>query len=800
MTVKGFGLGVWGGVTACCTCAKRNAPFVLLGLGLATACLDRPLVESHPTTSNLFVDQIVQSSVDKIDLLFMIDNSASMADKQEILKSAVPVLVTRLTSPICVNAQGEPTMENSVQGKCSNGKPEFPPVNDIHVGIVTSSLGSHGGDYCADSSAGGTAELTPDDHAHLLGTVRPPGGNFPTFDVAKTWNNTGFLAWDPDQKDLPTPGQTEQMPFQQSFQDMIAAVGERGCGFEASLESWYRFLIDPEPPANVGLVAVDSKHSLTSRGSSLVINPDGSTTCTGCDLDLLAQRKAFLRPDSLVAIVMLSDENDCSVRDDGQGWLVTKQAHLLPRSTAVCATNPNDPCCRSCGSESGAANCSPLATDPGCTLTTPTDDLRDAQNLRCFAQKQRFGVDLLYPTSRYVSALTQPTLTLQSDGKTQVPNPLFDSSGSGKPARSPSLVFLAGIVGVPWQDVADAPSLSGAGLKYLSAADLRTNNRWPVLLGDPSASPPVPPSDPFMVESPDARIGVNPITMDAIMPASSTSPIASPINGHEQNVPKQDDLQYACTFKLAQPKVCAAGDASCDCSVANAALSNSPLCQGAPANSQAYAKAYPGARELQVLKDFQDQGIVASICPKLTESANPESDPNYGYNPAVGAIIDRLKIALNGKCLPRPPEIDPNTKQVACEVIEARPSGCGDCSQPGRAPADAQLVSAVRSELQASGICGVSGKPDCSTFCQCQIEQESGTDLSACEQGQPLDTPGYCYIDDPKSPAVEHCPPTQKRVLQFIDSPSNRIPANDAVAFIACQGAPVTAQAGATGG
>jgi hypothetical protein len=55
-------------------------------------------------------------------------------------------------------------------------------------------------------------------------------------------------------------------------------------------------------------------------------------------------------------------------------------------------------------------------------------------------------------------------------------------------------------------------------------------------------------------------------------------------------------------------------------------------------------------------------------------------------------------------------------------------------------------------------------------------------------QGQPLDTPGYCYIDDPKSPAVEHCPPTQKRVLQFIDSPSNRIPANDAVAFVACQG------------
>jgi hypothetical protein len=172
----------------------------------------------------------------------------------------------------------------------------------------------------------------------------------------------------------------------------------------------------------------------------------------------------------------------------------------------------------------------------------------------------------------------------------------------------------------------------------------------------------------------------------------------------------------------------------------------------------------------------------------VTASANPESDPNYGYNPAVGAIIDRLKIPLTGKCLPRPPQMDPVTKQVACEVIEARPSGC-DCTKPGRAPADAHLISAVQNELQASGVCGVGGKPACSSYCECQVQQESGADLSACQQGQPVQTPGYCYIDDPASSAVANCPSTQKRVLQFIDSASNRIPATDAVAFIACQGA-----------
>ena len=33
----------------------------------------------------------------------------------------------------------------------------------------------------------------------------------------------------------------------------MAAAGENGCGYEASLEAWYRFLVDPEPPSAVQL-------------------------------------------------------------------------------------------------------------------------------------------------------------------------------------------------------------------------------------------------------------------------------------------------------------------------------------------------------------------------------------------------------------------------------------------------------------------------------------------------------------------------------------------------------------------
>ncbi len=103
----------------------RGVLFILLiAVGFA-ACLNRPVVEVSPATSNVFVDQAVQGGIDKIDLLFMVDNSASMADKQEILRDAVPVLLKRLTSPVCV----DPVSHEAVGGTspCAVGEPESIP-------------------------------------------------------------------------------------------------------------------------------------------------------------------------------------------------------------------------------------------------------------------------------------------------------------------------------------------------------------------------------------------------------------------------------------------------------------------------------------------------------------------------------------------------------------------------------------------------------------------------------------------------------------------------------------------------
>lgn len=599
-------------------CARRSG--VMLGAGLAvllaTGCLDRPLSTMEPATSNVVVKQLALEAPSKIDLLFMIDNSQSMADKQALLADAVPALVRRLVAPRCVDeTSGAPLGTNH---PCAVGAPEFRPVTDIHVGVLSSSLGGHGSDICTPKWQ--KWNPTQDQAGHLLAP---------------------HLDWSPGD-DTADPS-----AFVQGLAQQVKAAGDEGCGYEASLEAWYRFLIDPEPPLTV-------------------TKKDGVTVAEGVDEVLLAQRKEFLRPDSLLLVVMLSDENDCSLVDDGWSWYATQQEQNLYRSTSACASDIASPCCRSCGTSESAppAGCVALADDPACQSSV-LDTAEDSRNLRCWEQKRRFGLDFLYPTRKYAEALTQPTicdswlgtttaLSLGECNGARVPNPLFAGG------RHPGLVFLVGIVGVPWQDLAsDATLASPSELSLLSAGELAAKGRWGWLV--PECQEPVSPSelprpmsickrwnladqpdDPFMVESPKPRSGNNPATGEAIA-GPSAGPMASKINGHEWNT-GDGDLQYACIFPLSTPKDCgSSGGGACSCDdVGPGYTEDNPLCQGSSgqySKLQAFAKAYPGTRHLEVLKDVGDQAVVASICPK--DVANP-SGSAYGYNAAMDALAARL--------------------------------------------------------------------------------------------------------------------------------------------------------------
>lgn len=560
------------------------------------------------------------TKVDKIDLLLMIDNSASMADKQQVLAKAVPDLVQRLANPVCVDDQGNVVAAQPAKplDPCPTGSQrQSPPVFDLHVGVVSSSLGGHGADVCTDGPTG-TYNPRMEDMGHLVSrTAADPEQN------VATYQSKGFLNWDPTAVATP-PGDSDLSTFTSKFAEIVKGVGQDGCGFEASLESWYRFLVDPAPYQKI-------VPTNCSTGQ-----PEDYGACrgpSGVDQTVLSQRKDFLRADSLVVIAMLTDEDDCSADDSmGQAYL-SMQAYSgmspfhLPRATSACKSNPSSPDCVSCGMPGHES-------DPECQKG-PFSETEDALNLRCWHQKQRFGIDFLYPTQRYADALSKPVL---EDGHV---NPLFCStpSADGKSCtgtqRNSTQVVIAGIVGVPWQLLANDPKDLKKGYKAADALN------WAAIAGDSDSY--VDPTDPFMIPSVEPRTGTSTIAGEATKPPSS--PVgASPLNGHEWDVPAHNDMQYACVFDLPTPKDCSNSYMSCDCTEGKDG--NNPLCQapdGKYGTTQYKAKAYPTPRILNVFKKVPNQSVVASICaPQLAEEASAD----YGYRAAITAIVERIRPSL----------------------------------------------------------------------------------------------------------------------------------------------------------
>ena len=758
---------------------------MLLGLALATApgCLDRPVETVEPRTTTTIVERLTQSSVDKIDLLLVIDNSRSMADKQQILGLAVPDLVNELINPRCIDeATGDPAGQqpsNALEDcPVAGSKREFDPILDIHIGILTSSIGGHGADACE-----ATAIPSENDRGRLInrsgtGMMDPP---------VATHNDMGYLLWDPEGVQ---GGEQDQANLIANVSSLVSGAGEVGCGYEATLESWYRFLVDPDPYETISL-----------EGDKAVLN--------GTDNVLLTQRREFLRPDSLLAVIMLSDENDCSIRDGGQFYFAaqiyqpgTNNPYHLPRPRAACGTDPGDECCRSCGQDP-AGGCSDAQDD----CSSPLSNMEDNINLRCFDQKRRFGIDFLWPTTRYVEAVTQSQIADRYGNVVQ--NPLFtdlDPGDENSAVRDPGLVFVAGIVGVSWQDIArrledGTPDLlNGLDVEdnpeggFQSGVELASNGTWDVILGDPSCyhtDGGCLPQDPLMIESVDPRMGTNPVTGDATQPPGSGF-LANPINGHEYTIGGRDDLQYACIFPLGTPRDCTdSSQTACDCVDAN---NDNPLCQdpmtGAFGQTQHYAKAYPGVRELEVLKNVGTQGIVGSICPA---QQTDQMLSNFGYRPAVKAIVDRLKQALGGQCLPRSLSPDP-AGQVTCLILEARKTGgqCGCDPAEGRRAIDSghPAVKAANQDPLADAA---------GWDCFCEILQTQDEDLAACQQDI-SDAPvnqsggavnGWCYVDASRTPNIGNpdivaaCPETEKRIIRFVGEGQGK---PGATLFITCSG------------
>jgi putative heme-binding domain-containing protein len=184
----------------------------------------------------------VGGPADKLDLLFVIDNSASMAQKQKLLADALPDLVSRFVDPLCVSAAGESAP--AAGDECPDGfRREFRPVSDVHIGVITSSLGGYGSELdCINADEGET------DNSHLLGSLGRVRGDLPDTPEFLSWCQPGGEG-ETSGSCAPTPETSggDATVFAAMFADQVRAAREQGCGWESTLESWYRFLVEPYP-------------------------------------------------------------------------------------------------------------------------------------------------------------------------------------------------------------------------------------------------------------------------------------------------------------------------------------------------------------------------------------------------------------------------------------------------------------------------------------------------------------------------------------------------------------------------
>ncbi|MCL2777056.1 MAG: hypothetical protein FWD73_03560 [Polyangiaceae bacterium] len=752
---------------------------VLMATGAGGAgCLTRPVGTQPPTTKVNFTSQVAQQQVDKVDLLFAIDNSPSMADKQNILSEAVPNLLHGLVYPQCVMSDGttpitpaqfaDPTGTADNNYGCPQGsQPEFKPITDMHIGVVSSSLGSFGGDLCDDARIATTNNPRLNDRGRLLN----PG------DLANA-NPSHFLAWFPSNQGDPARHPAPPVPaianfdtLQSDFQSIVAADGQAGCAFESQIESVYHFLVQPDPWTTI---------ITTNFGGSLQADLGGPENI---DAILLKQRSDFLRSDSLVAVIMLTDEDDSSVDPlsfGGTGFQfmnfnfagstvtrdpsATTTGTTAPRATNACATDPASPNCMSCLDPKAAS--APECNDPvyGPYYGPKDDDL----NVRFFHMKQRFGVDPQYPLQRYIDGFTKArvpdratehVITMNADGTRNVApytyastctNPLFAAKLPASPSeevcsltpgsRTSDLVFFAVIGGVPYQSLYNKDPKTNADASLLSPPD------WVKILGQDPVNFNYTGIDPHMVQSTTPRDGIPwSETADVLGTNDVPDQPADYIVGRDYQT-QGTDLQYACTFDLPSSAFTAgnqyrscSGVTDCDCDFKDV---SPPLCSGR--QQQIKAKAYPTIREFSVVRALGDQGIIASLCP-ISLTVDP-TDPTYGYNPAVTSIINRLKNALTQQCLPRQLTRD-QSGNVPCLVLARLAEGdtCDKYKEKGLGLPDPAILSTfLEQQKQLSGDTS-NGGIDLSTLAVCQVPQITVAQGASCKANADI---GWCYVEN----------------------------------------------------
>jgi hypothetical protein len=215
---------------------------------------DGPCIESAITDDEGELPSAPTRSgdIDKVDILFVVDDSGSMKEEQDLFAEQLPRLLQTLRTGDSDGA----------------GNPEFRGVSDVHVGVVSTDMGLPGIvgiEKCQD--LGDDAVLLTGNSACLSGDAR-------------------FM----DASAFPDDGTANEA------MQCMARLGTDGCGFEQQLEAGLKALW-PSGDDRVSFLPDMTGNGSTGHG-------DGANA-------------GFLRDDSLVIVIVLSDEDDCSRNDNG---------------------------------------------------------------------------------------------------------------------------------------------------------------------------------------------------------------------------------------------------------------------------------------------------------------------------------------------------------------------------------------------------------------------------------------------------------------------------------------------------
>lgn len=259
----------------------RATVWVMCFLGLSSGCLDRELKPITPCLVSAVSRKVEAKNIDKVDLLFVVDNSRSMAGEQASLRKEFPRVIRILTT-----------------GERFPGDPEaFPAITNLHVGVVSTDMGVPGVSFAGCSAHGG-------DDGRLLNVSRGDGCSdmYPP-----------FLSYVSDGM------QPEAAERFANDVGCIATLGTDGCGFEQQLEAPLKALLPRVQTDAVGNILPDqirfrATTELATWGKGDVPLAQGGNL-------------GFLRNDpeeglSLIAIVVVTDEEDCSVQST---------EHLVPK-------------------------------------------------------------------------------------------------------------------------------------------------------------------------------------------------------------------------------------------------------------------------------------------------------------------------------------------------------------------------------------------------------------------------------------------------------------------------------------